>query len=226
MSNKIVPKICGTNEAYLPQAGCSDCDELETRVAHLEECCNEVKDELQTELPKKLEKGNLHAGNLITLTTSGNDITVAVDGIDPNNYYSKTEIDTMIDGLEGIEFVHVDVLPAEGEPNKIYFVPSAPGSDDCDEYIWLNNRWELIGHTSIDMSDYYNKTEVDNLLDDKQDALTAGEYIDISNNVVSLDLTKDDILAILGYEEAEISMLGEDNSVVTATVLMKSDASA
>ena len=212
------PQICGKNRINIPEAGCSDCEQLEVRVKDLEDRADVV----DGELPKKLEKDNIIAGDRITLDVDGNNITISADG----DYYTKDEIDDIIDSLEGVKFELVDELPTVGEPATIYLVPSAPGSDDKLEYIWIENRWELIGHTSMDLSDYYTQTQVDYLLEAKQDLLTAGEYIEIENNTVSLDLTKDDILFLLGYEEAEITMIGEDNSVVTTTVLIKSDASA
>lgn len=221
MAENFVPQICGENDVFLPETGCDDCSKLEARVNELEACCEEVR----AEIPKKLEVTNLHNGDHIVITTSGNDITVSSD-IEIENYYNKSEVNEMIDNLESITFKPVDELPDVGEPRIIYLVPSSPGSDDHSEYIWFNNRWELIGHTSVDMSDYYTKVEVDNLLEDKQDKLTAGEYITLDNDTVSLDLTKDDILFLLGYEEAEITMIGEDDSVITTTVLVKADASA
>lgn len=52
----------------------------------------------------------------------------------------------------------VDKLPDSGEIGVIYFVSNASSgnglNDYCDEYVWVNGRFELIGHTSVDLSDY------------------------------------------------------------------------
>lgn len=119
------------------------------------------------------------------------------------NYYLKTqtytqaEVDALINAAINGRFRKVNVLPVTGEPNIIYLVPKADPetSDACDEYIWQDNAWELIGNTSIDLSgyitdeelaaaladyltisvfsttivNYYNKTEIGTLLDDKVD---------------------------------------------------------
>ena len=49
-------------------------------------------------------------------------------------------------------FVPVDKLPATGEKNKIYLVPADNGT--FDEYYWINDKWELLGNVSLDLSDY------------------------------------------------------------------------
>ena len=48
----------------------------------------------------------------------------------------------------------VQELPETGQSNVIYLVPKqTAGQDDVfDEYIWVNNDWELIGSTAIDIS--------------------------------------------------------------------------
>jgi hypothetical protein len=49
---------------------------------------------------------------------------------------------------------------------------STEQKDIFDEYIFYDGKPELIGTTQIDLSNYYTKTEVDDLLDDKADADT------------------------------------------------------
>ena len=58
----------------------------------------------------------------------------------------------------------VSELPIEEiRDTTIYFVPKENGKqrDVYDEYIYINNEWEHIGTTEIDLSNYYNKEEVD-----------------------------------------------------------------
>lgn len=75
-------------------------------------------------------------------------------------------------------------LPATGNSiGDVYYVESVMAG-----YVWIEvsgtERWEELGEP-IDLSNYYTKTETDSLLDDKQDTLTAGTGIDITNNVIS-----------------------------------------
>ena len=57
----------------------------------------------------------------------------------------------------------VENLPSEDIDEKcIYFVPDQPVQypDGYYEYIYLNNKWELIGHTKIDLTSYWTIDEV------------------------------------------------------------------
>jgi len=86
----------------------------------------------------------------------------------------------------------VDELPTVGQENVIYLVPSEDPSEMnvYSEYIWQNGEFEKLGDTSvqIDLDNYYTKSEVDGLLDDKQDTLQAGRGIDITNDTISFNL--------------------------------------
>lgn len=77
-------------------------------------------------------------------------------------YYTKEEINNLI--TDKITFKIVDSLPTTGESNIIYLIPSSNSQTQNikDEYIWLSNKWEKIGSTSIDLSQYYTKIESDN----------------------------------------------------------------
>lgn len=81
----------------------------------------------------------------------------------------------LLDTMTGINFVVVQTLPTTDiSTSTIYLVPKqSAGTDNIyDEYIntdGTSQGWELIGTTEIDLSNYYTKTETDDLLDDKAD---------------------------------------------------------
>ena len=56
----------------------------------------------------------------------------------------------------------VDTLPETGETDTIYLVKKDnPGEQNLyDEYVYTDTGWEHIGDTSVDLSNYYTKTEV------------------------------------------------------------------
>lgn len=67
---------------------------------------------------------------------------------------------TVYNGIN-TNFQIVDSLPTENiSTSTIYLVPSTkPEAENIyDEYIYVNNKWEHIGSTSIDLSDYVTKT--------------------------------------------------------------------
>lgn len=62
----------------------------------------------------------------------------------------------------------VQSLPVTGDEHIIYMVPkTGSGTNNYDEYMWINNAYELIGNTEVDLTDYYNKTQVDTALSGK-----------------------------------------------------------
>lgn len=61
----------------------------------------------------------------------------------------------------------VNELPATGEANIIYMVSRAEAEEQnvYDEYMYINNAWDKIGSTDVDLSDYYTKEETDGKLE-------------------------------------------------------------
>lgn len=138
-------------------------------------------------LATKSELSAVEAAKQDVLTAGSHiNITSNVVSADLSNYYNKTEVDDLIDDIAVGEYRVVQTLPATGEHLVIYLVPTGQTTGDLyDEYIWVNNQWERIGGTNVDLSQYYTKTEADNLLNAKQDTLTAGQNVQISNDVIS-----------------------------------------
>lgn len=68
----------------------------------------------------------------------------------------STAINTAISGITGISFEIVQALPATGDPGTIYLILSSSGAtgDIYDEWIYINNAWEKIGSTAVDLTDY------------------------------------------------------------------------
>ncbi|MBO7732748.1 MAG: hypothetical protein J6S67_09355 [Methanobrevibacter sp.] len=111
--------------------------------------------------------------------------------------YTRAEVEQLIAAIKQGKFEIVAELPASGDTNVIYLVPksTAQTSNSYDEYVYINNAWEKIGDTDIDLSgyvtddelttalqsylttsafntaiaSYYTKTETDNLLANKVD---------------------------------------------------------
>jgi hypothetical protein len=84
---------------------------------------------------------------------------------------SKIYTDKAIGELTQFNITIVNSLPIEGiKTHTIYFVPmsSSDINNEYYEYMYIDNKWELIGSTKIDLSDYYTKKEVEQyILDNK-----------------------------------------------------------
>lgn len=104
----------------------------------------------------------------------------------------------------GVSFEVVAELPTSGETNIIYLVPSQDVQGTYDEYIWLEEegRWELLGSTHIDLSDY--------VTDEEFSAHTANTSIHVTTALTN------EILAISGKvdtnEQITAAALNELNS--------------
>lgn len=129
----------------------------------------------------------------------GTKLNILIPSIDPKileNYYTKEEITELLSGIKEFNVILVEQLPNTGEANTIYLIPSQDQKQENikDEYLWINNNWELIGSTRIDLSDYVTTSDLATALSDyattseltsglaeKQDALTTGENITIDS---------------------------------------------
>lgn len=67
---------------------------------------------------------------------------------------------TAIGNINSFEIAIVSELPATGDDHTIYFVPESAGSTTHNEYMYVGDQWELIGTTTIDLSNYLQKTDI------------------------------------------------------------------
>lgn len=96
-------------------------------------------------------------------------------------YYTAAQVDALISDFGGFEVVAT--LPTQDiKTNIIYLLgPIGTGADKYEEWIYSNNTWVKIGETSVDLSNYYTKTEVDTALSGKQDTIDASHKLSASN---------------------------------------------
>ena len=89
-----------------------------------------------------------------------------------SDYYTKDQIDAIVAALDTLSLEPVEQLPTEDiSTTTIYLLETAtPGT--YEQYLYLNNTWVLLGSTDVDLSNYYNKSQVDTLLLTKQAVLT------------------------------------------------------
>ena len=98
----------------------------------------------------------------ITVPTNNNQLTNGA------GYQTASDVSTAISSaigdLEGVDFQVVQNLPVTGDKGVIYLVADTHSdqNDLYDEYIWLtsSSSYEKIGNTDVDLSDYYNTTNM------------------------------------------------------------------
>lgn len=109
---------------------------------------------MQTELAKKVDPSDI--ANFATLTSVATSIATALQP------YAKTvDVEKMISDALHVTMVSVDSLPPlkDAKPMTIYFVPNSDPEDDNskDEYVLIGDKYEKIGSTKVDLSNYWSK---------------------------------------------------------------------
>lgn len=106
--------------------------------------------------------------------SAGNNISIENDKISTsalNQTQVQGLIDTSISALGQLGFTPtvVQQLPIEDiDEHTIYLVPKQGKVGDAyDEYVYVNNNWEPIGSTAIDLSDYYTKSETQEIVENR-----------------------------------------------------------
>ena len=119
------------------------------------------------------------------------------------NYYTKAQVDELIQSIARLEIKLVDSVEEVTEAGYIYLVPkeSTEQKDVFDEYIFYDGKPELIGTTQIDLSNYYTKDEIDDLLENKADVDTVYTKTEVYNKT-EIDETVEDITESIPEIEA------------------------
>ena len=160
-------------------------------------------------------------------------------------------------GIGNIEFEQgkvilvVSELPESGDSDKVYLVPneSSRTNDIYDEYLWIaeQSKWEFLGnkHVDVDLTNYYTKEEVDELITPHVNAYTKQESdakyatIEVVNTkvdkVVGKQLSTEDytseekekLAGLSNYDDSEVKEDVSNNtqaiSTLTQTVNSKVD---
>lgn len=88
-----------------------------------------------------------------------------------NGGTKKLQIATLLGSIDKLKKEVVQTLPTQDiDENTIYLVPkqTAGTQNVYDEYMYINNAWELIGDTEVDLSNYQTKTDNNLLTNSKQ----------------------------------------------------------
>lgn len=125
---------------------------------------------------------------------------------DLESYYTKTETDQMVSAIPKFAIEVVDTLPTSDiSSTTVYLVPSVTeGPDVYTEYIYVNSTWEQLGVQTVDLTNYYTKTEINTLLADYYTKTEA-------NNTF---IANTDIVQELGTSETAVMSQAAVNAVV------------
>lgn len=78
------------------------------------------------------------------------------------NYVDITKVNELILQASGLKKEVHDSLPTQGKDNVLYLVKDSKGKENNIylEYLWIGNKFELIGSTDVDLSQYVKKDEL------------------------------------------------------------------
>ena len=81
-----------------------------------------------------------------------------------NKVATMSDIASAIGSMTGFHFEVVQTLPATGEANVIYLVLKSSGisGNIYTEYAYINNAWEQLGDTNVNLS-YLSNSEIDSI---------------------------------------------------------------
>ena len=150
-----------------------------------------------------------------------------------SNVYTKTETDsaiaTAIAAVDHLSREIVEALPENANANVIYMVrrEGGTGQDVYNEYMYINGAWEIIGDTSVDLTDYAKKEDIlvksvssdFTVTEAGQLTLTANAAPEINgSNISNIAITN-----VVGLQDALNSKVAaeEGKSLVSNTLITK-----
>lgn len=145
---------------------------IDTEARIRSEADEELGRGLAQEIQDRKDSDNLLAGDIDALDRTVDAIIdwantadfVYVNDLESRllNYYTKAQVDALLEIIPRFSIEIVEELPTQDiSTTTIYMLAKEDGSgnDYYDEYIYVDNEWELIGSTQVDLTNYYTKDE-------------------------------------------------------------------
>lgn len=145
-------------------------------------------------------------------------LTLIKDNYDNSSEVDKKIADAIGGGGSGIKIEIVTVLPQTGESGVIYLVPSSSTASGnlYDEYVWISDKYELIGSKPIDLSGYIKKNDNISLLANDAGYITASSIEDTYSATSEKAMSGKAVAAALNTVKTDISA-DTGNIITTGT---------
>lgn len=107
------------------------------------------------------------------------------------------------------------------DPNTIYMILSGTSATEnvYDEYMYVNNAWELIGTSATDLTNYYTKGDVDGLLLLKANASDLTSHTgDTTIHVTASDKSKWNTVALIKQLRLVNAQVGSSTTIAFANI--------
>ena len=126
---------------------------------------------------------------------------ITEEELEAKDYATETFVMKQINNAEHFHREIVDALPLTGKDNVLYLVPKKGSDKDIyNEYIWTGADYEFMGTTAVDLTDYYKKSEVDELLGTKVNKVSGKQLS--TNDYTTAEKTK--LASLENYDDSEL----------------------
>lgn len=101
--------------------------------------------------------------------------------------YTKEEVQSLISRVSSLELIKVDALPTENiKTSAIYLVPSDQSEENniYTEYIYIDGQWEIIGDTSVDLSQYALNKDVNEIKGELDKKITSPSTAEVGQTII------------------------------------------
>lgn len=162
----------------------------------------------KAELPTKISE----------LSNDSNFITNTVDNL--SNYYKKSEtytqieVNNLINSITTLNIEVVSTLPTSNISSTTIYLKGneTTGTNDYEEWLYVNGGWELIGTTAIDLSPYATKTYVgEQIAGVTKSSLGLENVENKSSATIRGEITSSNVTTALGFTPTSLA-LGETSS--------------
>lgn len=122
--------------------------------------------------------GGIKVGNNLSIENGSLSAIVPTDNSQLQNgagYQTASDVAAAITTSSKLTKEIVDELPSTGVDNVLYLVPKSKTetNNGFDEYLWINNSWEFMGSSEMDLSGYVKTTDISEITNEDIDELFA-----------------------------------------------------
>ena len=140
------------------------------------------------------------------------DIPDVSEFITKSEVYNKEEVNSLISNINSFRTEIVSVLPSENiNASTIYLIArtDSSGNDYYEEYLYVGDKFELIGTTKLDLSEYAKKSELPTKTSDLENNSGFITLADVPSVDLSNYYTKSETDALIGNVNTALeSILG------------------
>lgn len=167
---------------------------------------------------------------LSSFTNDTEFITKTVNNLDnyykKSDTYTKTEVNNLINGISTMNVSVVSSLPTTGSTTTIYLVAKSTSTTQniYDEYLYVNNKWEKVGDTQIDLSGYALSSDIPTKtseLTNDSNFVTDSSYVHTDNNFTNTYKTNIDNNTNSRHTHSNKSVLDDTTASYTTALNTK-----